>query len=108
VDPHAGKWDLPGGFLGEGESPLAGLRRELREETGLEIEVGEFLGATHEPYGRWTVLILTWAATAAAGEPVAADDVAELAWVGPAELPPPEELAFRSHADMLARWANRP
>ena len=105
VEPHLGRWDLPGGFLEEDELPLDGVRRELREETGLEIEVGEFLGAALEPYDRWTVLILAWAATAPAGEPAAADDVAELRWFAPDELPRAEEFAFRSHAERLARWA---
>lgn len=36
-DAHYGSWDLPGGHLTEGESYEDGLRREVREETGLEI-----------------------------------------------------------------------
>lgn len=35
-------WGLPGGFLEAGEQPEAGLRRELREEIGLELETAEF------------------------------------------------------------------
>ena len=43
-DPYRGTWDLPGGFLEEAETPVDGLRRELREETGLEIEPDGFVG----------------------------------------------------------------
>ena len=51
VDPSAGKWDLPGGFLDEEEHPLDCLRRELREEAGVEIEPLEFLGVWLDRYG---------------------------------------------------------
>jgi 8-oxo-dGTP diphosphatase len=45
--PHltvAGQWFLPGGGLDHGEDPAHGLRREFREETGLEVDVGALLG----------------------------------------------------------------
>jgi ADP-ribose pyrophosphatase YjhB (NUDIX family) len=106
IEPRRGLWDLPGGFLDEWEHPHDGVRRELLEETGLAIEVGPFLGAAIEDYGGRSVLILTFLATAPVGEPRAADDVAELAWVGPEEMPPPEEIAWRWHAEVLARWAS--
>ncbi len=38
-------WGLPGGFLEAGEQPLEGLRRELREEIGLEVSEAELFAA---------------------------------------------------------------
>ncbi|AXE24930.1 NUDIX hydrolase [Streptomyces globosus] len=44
VNPvHNERWNLPGGHLDEGELPTAALRRELREEIGLDLEVGGLL-----------------------------------------------------------------
>lgn len=39
--PHAGSWELPGGKLAPGESVAAGIRRELREELGIDIGAAE-------------------------------------------------------------------
>lgn len=111
-EPDAGLWDVPGGFLEEGEDPLAGLRRELREETGLEIDVGAFVGAFTDVYGEGpgatAVLNLLWEARFAGGEPVPADDVAELAWFPRDALPADGELAFRWLAPALRAWAKAP
>jgi 8-oxo-dGTP diphosphatase len=101
VEPRRGYWDVPGGFLEEGEEPLDGLRRELREETGLEITPTRFLGTHLEPYDDHFVLGLTWLVTAD-GEPRAADDVAELRFFGPDELP--GEMAFGHQDELLADW----
>jgi 8-oxo-dGTP diphosphatase len=106
-DPSAGLWDIPGGFLDEGEHPLDGLRRELREETGLEIEPTEFLGIWMQEYTGRTVLCLTWLAREAGGEAVAGDDLIELRWFGPDELPAPDELAFETFVEILSTWRGR-
>ena len=83
IEPELGNWDLPGGFLEEGEEPLAGLRRELREETGLEVEPVSCLGAWVDRYGDGegaiATLSLSWLVRVA-GEPHAADDVDEFRW----------------------------
>jgi ADP-ribose pyrophosphatase YjhB (NUDIX family) len=46
--PH--NWTLPGGRLEPGESPLLGLQREVREETGLVVEPGRFVGVYAAPF----------------------------------------------------------
>ena len=103
LEPRRGFWDVPGGFLEEGEDAIAGLKREFREETGIEVEPVEFLGPHVEPYDRYFVLGLTWLVQGE-GEPKPADDVEELGWFGPQELP--AEMAFAHQDDLLRRWAN--
>jgi len=103
-EPQKGMWDLPGGFLEEGEEPLAGLRREFREETGLEVEPLEWLGTNIDRYGPSYVLSLSWLVRGD-GEPVADDDVEELAWFGAEALP--EEMAFPSQEAVLRHWRER-
>jgi len=106
-DPGLGRWDLPGGFLEEGEHPLDGLRRELLEETGLEIEPTVFFGAWMQEYAGRMVLCLTWLARAVGGGPAAGDDLVELRWFGPDELPRPDELAFETFVEILSAWRTR-
>lgn len=108
-DPDAGLWDTPGGFLDEGESPEDGLRRELREEAGVEIELGDLLGTYVDRYGDGpdapALLVFLWEATVASGELEAADDVSELRWFARDELPPDDQIAFTWIAPALREWA---
>ena len=111
IEPRKGKWDTPGGFLEEGEAPLDGLRRELREETGLEIEPGEFFGALTDLYGDGPeaqfVLSLSWIVRVLGGEPAPADDISEIRWFAADELPGEDEIAFPSIASLVRRWRER-
>jgi ADP-ribose pyrophosphatase YjhB (NUDIX family) len=108
VEPSVGSWDLPGGFLDEHEHPLDALRRELLEETGLEIAPVELLGIWMDEYGgdstAKSTLNLFWTARVLAGEASPADDVSEIRWFRRDELPPADELAFECVALALAAW----
>ena len=42
-EKHAGEWDLPGGHIHEGEGDIEGLKREVKEETGLDIASPEMV-----------------------------------------------------------------
>jgi NAD+ diphosphatase len=108
VEPYRGLWDTPGGYLEEHEHPLDCLRRELREETGLTVEPERFLGMWMDTYGpapdAKATLNLFWTARILAGDPVAADDVAELRWFAPDELPGDDELAFTLLPSVFEAW----
>jgi ADP-ribose pyrophosphatase YjhB (NUDIX family) len=110
IEPDEGKWDLPGGFLEEGEDPRAGLQRELREETGLEVEPLEFFDVVVDRYGddedAQHTLNLYWTCRVVSGTAAPADDVAELRWFQRRELPSREDLAFRNNAVVISRWRN--
>lgn len=106
VEPEKGRYDVPGGFLEAGEHPVDGLRREAREELGVEVEdvEGPIQMAVHR-YGQDGdyVLALGFTARISEGEPAPTDDAADLAWVSPEEL---EALDFAwEHDRELVRAA---
>lgn len=92
--PREGQWSIPGGVQLTGETVSEAARREVREETGLDVDIGDVVavvdsiardeaGAIEYHYTLIDVLA-EWLA----GEPVAGDDAAEVAWAAPDRLEP--------------------
>jgi len=99
-EPYAGEWDLPGGFVESGESPPDSVRREIREETGLEVGELEVIGAYASAYGagRWTVDV-GYRCSTIGGELALSAEKSAAAWHALEELPP---LAFAGERSALA------
>jgi 8-oxo-dGTP diphosphatase len=86
-EPGAGLWSIPGGRVEPGETDAEALVREMREETGLDVEPGPLLGRVRRPgSGREVIDIRDYAATVTGGTLAAGDDAAEARWVAEADL----------------------
>lgn len=81
---HPLKWEFPGGKLELGESPEEGLRREIKEELGFEIEVHKLFWA-YAGYEQEGALLLFYRALVKKGEPRIID-CKDFAWASPSRL----------------------
>jgi 8-oxo-dGTP diphosphatase len=81
----AGFWEFPGGKLEPDETPLAGLKRELAEELGIEVETAESFTEHSFAYPDRHVRLNVWWVLEYAGIPVSREGQA-LQWVAIAEL----------------------
>ncbi len=94
-----GKWSFPAGFVERGERVERAAAREAREETGLDVVVGDLVGL-YSSDGE-TVVLAVYEATSAVGEPRAGDDLTEVGWFATSELP---ELAFPRDRRIMDAW----
>jgi len=91
--PRAGEWSIPGGLQRLGETVEAAARREMREETGLELGPLELVAVVdlieRDERGRIRrhYTLVDFAGRVTGGVARAASDAAELRWVRPAEVP---------------------
>ena len=90
--PLEGQWSIPGGMLELGETIEQGVRRELAEETGIEvrvvalIEVFERIIPGEAGRTRYHFVILDYLCERVSGEARAASDVTDVAWAREDEL----------------------
>jgi 8-oxo-dGTP diphosphatase len=100
--PYAGCWALPGGFVEVGESCEAACRREVEEETGLEVEIDGLLDVLSEPGRdpRGHVVSVVYRCRVVGGQLHAGDDAAAARWF---EDVGGISLAF-DHGEVLQRF----
>lgn len=85
----AGRWEFPGGKVDPGETPVDGVHRELNEELGVMVRLGdEIPGPDHD--GGWTItdrhVMRLWLAQVVDGEPMPLVEHDELRWLTPEEF----------------------
>ena len=90
--PRLGQWSLPGGAQQLGETLEEAIRREVREETALELARVSFLTTVdlveRDAAGRvrYHYTLVDFSAEAGDGDPIAGDDADAVAWFEPGEL----------------------
>ena len=80
TEPAGGTWDLPGGFLNADDRIEPALIRECRREMGVEVTVGELVGAFEDVFLDMRIVELVYVCKIAAGEPRAADIIDDVRW----------------------------
>jgi mutator protein MutT len=93
-EPLAGRWSLPGGTLELGETLEAGVAREMREETGLDVQVGPVIEVfdrimfDEQSRVRFHFVLVDYLCWPVGGELCAGSDVDQAIFVDPFGLAP--------------------
>jgi 8-oxo-dGTP diphosphatase len=104
-EPWQGHWYLPSGFVEYGEDVEDTARREIREETGLIVELERLFGVySYFDDPRQHGIIILYLARIIGGALQAGDDASEVAFFGADELPPTDQIGFASHRRALREW----
>ena len=82
-----GTWEMPGGFVEEGEAPWEAAVRECREESGVSVHPGPIAGVYHRP--RQDLTVFVFRCSYLSGEPIATDEASEAQWFPLESLPEP-------------------
>ena len=84
-DPLKGKWEFPGGKIMENETHEQCLKRELREELDIDIEVGDLQYSTQHMYSHIAVELFFYSASYLAGE-IKLKEYRQIRWVKKEDL----------------------
>ncbi len=84
-DHLEGKWEFPGGKIEHGETPEECLKRELREEFGIETVINEFICSNKHNYGHIEIELLAYSVSHISGD-FTINNHEEIKWVTTHEL----------------------
>lgn len=93
LDDGRTAWDLPGGFLNADDHLHDALRRECLREMGVDVTIGELLGAYEDDFHGSRIVSMIYVCTIAGGEPRAADIIEDVSWFAMTSLPDPASPA---------------
>jgi ADP-ribose pyrophosphatase YjhB (NUDIX family) len=111
--PLAGRWSLPGGLVETGESLVDAVRRELKEETGLDVTVGPLVEVVERVVrdrdGRveFHYVLLDYRCEVAGGELAAASDAGDAAWATLDDIGPRFGIAASTATVIAKAFASR-
>ena len=98
-DPDKGKYAVPGGYVDRGESTEQAGIREVREETGLDVEIVKLIGIRSNPERYRQIIEIAYIAKVIGGVETNGDGVESILWADPNNLP--SEMATIGEHDQI-------